>query len=114
MKSFVYAWRGMVYVWREEENFRVEITATIILIAVMIGTHFTTTEEALTTIAITMVLGSEIINTILEDTANELEPNHHSFIGKIKDMMAAFVLVNSIGAATIGLLVFYHHFGVGY
>jgi diacylglycerol kinase len=76
----------------------------------MVAMSFSFVESGFVVVAITLVLGSEILNTILEDTANELEPNHHSFIGKIKDMMAAVVLINSLAALVIGALVFYHHF----
>ena len=69
----------------------------------------THTEWALIIIAITLVLVSEVVNTALEKTLNHVEPNHHPSIAVIKDMAAAAVLISSLGAAIIGVAVFWNY-----
>ncbi|MEI6479125.1 MAG: diacylglycerol kinase [bacterium] len=50
------------------------------------------------------------MNTAIEDLCNKVEPEHDPAIGKIKDTMAAFVFVSSIGVSILGILIFAHHF----
>lgn len=109
--SFSHALRGFVYVWREERNFKFHTLAAALLIACIFWFEFTLTEGCFILLAIMLVLASEILNTVVEDTLDEIHPQHHKVVGKLKDMMAAIVLVNSVGAGIIGLLVFAKHFG---
>ena len=110
LNSFTFALNGLRTTWKEERNFRIEILATIPIVFSIFYFHFSFIESAFCIIAIIIVLSSEIINTAIEDLCNKVEPNHNPMIGKIKDLMAAFVLVSVLGASVVGLLVFYHHF----
>ncbi len=109
-KSFFYAFRGLKYVWQEERNFRIQSIIALFLIAVIFFFRFSYIESCAVILAITLVLASEILNTVLERTLNKVESNFSSIIGKIKDVMAGVVLINSIGAFIIGILTFWHHF----
>lgn len=71
---------------------------------------FSLIELALILFACLLVLGSEVINTFVEDILDEIHPDHHSVIGKAKDMMAGLVLLHSIGGMLIGVAVFSGHF----
>ncbi|MEK7187309.1 MAG: diacylglycerol kinase family protein [Patescibacteria group bacterium] len=105
-KSFQYAARGLRYVFREEENFYLQVYAAGLVIAAGWILDITRTDWLFLIFAIVLVLGSEILNTILEDVANELQPNHHPLVGKAKDMMAAFVLLSAMAAFLIGCFIF--------
>ena len=48
----------------------------------------------------------ELINTIFEKVVDVLRPRIHHYAEVIKDIMAAAVLVSSIGAVIIGVLIF--------
>ncbi|MEQ1561583.1 MAG: diacylglycerol kinase family protein [Nitrospira sp.] len=108
--SFIFACRGVKTTWKEEHQFRIEISATVLVFLGLFYFHFTLLESALCVFAITLVLSAEIINTALEDLCNKVEPHHDTTIGKIKDTAGAFVMVTVIGAVIVGLLVFYNHF----
>lgn len=110
MNSFVFAWHGLVTVWKEELNFRIEVFISFFVIFYLVWFKFSFSESVACIIGITLVLISEIINTAVEDLCNKVEPNHDVFIGKIKDTMGAFVLISVLGALAIGVLVFYNHF----
>jgi len=110
IQSFIYAFRGLKYAWRKERNFRIQIIAALFLVIIIFFFHFSYLEASLLIFAATLVLTSELLNTVLEKTLDELEPNQNPQIGKIKDMMASTVLLGSIGAIVIGILVFLHHF----
>ena len=108
--SFLFAWRGLLTVWNEEHNFRIEIVVALLVIFSIFYFQFSFIEAVLCIIAMTIVLSAEIINTVIEDLCNKVEPHHDQIIAKIKDTSGAFVLVSVLGAIIVGLLVFYHHF----
>ena len=106
IKSFRYAWQGFRYVFKEEDNFYFQSLGAVIAIGAGWLLEISRLDWLFVVMAITLVLGSEILNTILEDICNEIEPNHHPIVGRVKDMMASFVLLSSVAALVIGCLVF--------
>jgi diacylglycerol kinase len=52
------------------------------------------------------VLVLEIINSIFERIVDVYKPRLNPYVRDIKDMMAAAVLIASLGAAIIGLMIF--------
>jgi diacylglycerol kinase len=110
LKSFNYAVKGLISTWKEEPNFRIEVIVAVLVLFCMFYFSFTLAEIAFCILVITMVLTAEIVNTIIEDVCNKIEPNHDPFIEKIKDMSSAFVLLSTLGSLAIGIIVFYNHF----
>ena len=60
-------------------------------------------------LAMVAVWAAECINTALERLADAVSEERHPLIKQAKDMAAAAVLVTAIGAAVIGVLVFWPH-----
>lgn len=110
LKSLVYASRGLETAWKEEHNFRLETVVSVLVLALAYFYRLNYLEFALVIIAVVLVLGAEILNTAVEDLCNKVEPSQDSIIGKIKDLMAAFVLVVVIGAVFLTVIAFLHHF----
>lgn len=110
LKSFKYALNGFRTVWKEEVNFRVEVFAGIIALSSIFYFDLNYLEASLIIFAVTLVLVSEIINTIVEDLCNKIEPNNDPVIGKIKDLSASFVLLSCSGSLVVGIYVFCEHF----
>lgn len=110
LKSFRFAVDGVRTVWREEFNFRIEvgISASVIALGVYLG--IMTIEWLFIVVAIGMVLSAEVVNTVIEDLCNKIEPKNDPVIGKIKDMMAGFVLIASLASLIIGLVIFSKYF----
>ena len=109
-QSFFYALNGLKTTWQEEHNFRVDFFCAILVLTLAFYFNFNFIEYALCIFAITIVLAGEIVNTAIEDLCNKVQPNHDPVIGKIKDVMAAFVFITASGDFVIGVLVFVHHF----
>lgn len=63
-------------------------------------------ERIALSLVITLVLVLELINTIMEKIVDILKPRIHHYVEIIKDMMAAAVLIASLGALAVGLLIF--------
>ncbi len=109
INSFWFALNGLRTVWREEHNFRVEVFIAVLVAFVIFYFSFSFVETVFCVLAMTLVLCAEILNTVIEDICDKMEPNEDLIIGKIKDMSGAFVLISVFGAIIVGLLVFYSH-----
>ena len=101
---------GLKTVWCEEQNFRIDILVAFLVLIFAFVFKFSFSELLAIFVAIILVASAEMVNTAIEDLCNKVQPNQDPLIGKIKDIMAGFVLFISSGSAVIGLLVLAHHF----
>ncbi len=106
LKSFNYAFSGMVTMLAEEHNARIHLIATFFTILLSIGFNISGYEWALILFAIGLVFCLEIINTIIENLADIISPDKNEKIKKIKDMSAAAVLLAAFIALVIGIIIF--------
>jgi len=97
-------------VWKEEINFRIETLVAFFVLLFAWYFDFSFAENVAVLVAIFLVLSGEIINTAIEDLCNKIEPNTDMAIAKIKDVMAGFVLLSSLGASILGVFVLVNHF----
>ncbi len=109
-KSLRYALKGIVVVAREEQSFRLQLVAALVVVALMFGLGLRVPEKALLTLAIVLVLVLELVNSIFERMVDILKPRIHHYVEDIKDIMAGTVLVASVGALLIGVLIFWPYF----
>ncbi|MFW0862143.1 MAG: diacylglycerol kinase family protein [Candidatus Komeilibacteria bacterium] len=107
IRSINRAWHGLIKVWQDEQNFRIELFISVIVVALMFYLHITLKEAVILILVIFTVLILEIINTVMERMADILKPKIHHYVAVLKDMMAAAVLLASIAAIIIGVLIFY-------
>ena len=106
VKSFQYAIKGFWYVFNNEQSFRLHLLATAVVLLFMIYFQVKLWEAVILFLVIIIVLVLELINTIFEKMVDILKPRIHFYAEVIKDIMAATVLVASIGALVIGILIF--------
>jgi diacylglycerol kinase len=107
IRSFQTAFRGLWWALREEPAFKYMIAAALVVFA---GIVYFPTKRSENIALITMifaVLGLELINSVLERFLDFLQPQYDERVRTIKDIMAAIVLLTSIGAALIGTLIFW-------
>lgn len=112
IRSFGYAFKGIKQIYKEEQNFRVHTFVSVLVIVGLIAFSFTYIESAVILLCIGFVLVTEMVNTVIENTWDHLEPNHHPVVKSVKDMMAAAVLISAATAIIVGVLVVTHHFFV--
>ena len=105
--SVRHALRGLVYAFRYEKNFQNEIGIAILVTIAMFYFDITRGEMVAILFMIITVLIMELINTVFERVVDILKPRIHPYAKLIKDLMAATVLITSIGAVVIGLIIFY-------
>jgi len=108
--SFSSAVTGLKYTFNHEQNFRLQVfLACVVLVATFIF-PLKVWEVILVILLVVAVLAMELLNTALEYFADLLKPRLHHYVSVIKDIMAAAVLITSLGALIIGLIIFVPHF----
>ncbi len=111
-QSVGHAWRGIAFVWREERNFRLEVTAGILVILVTAILHFTYVEFCIVIACIAGVLTAEIINTITEELLDVIAPTYSEHVRHLKDVTAGAVLLLSFASLIAGIATILHHFSI--
>lgn len=108
IKSFSNAFRGMRVAF-SERNFRLQSAAAVAVLAMMFFFNVSLVEKGLLILLIIIVLILEILNSILERLVDVLKPRLHTYVKDVKDMAAGAVFVASLGAATVGIIIFWPH-----
>ena len=108
LRSFKYALHGFKFVW-QEQNFRVQCFISAIVVILMYVYDLSRLEKVALILVIISILSLESLNTIFERLSDILKPRLHDYILIIKDIMAATVLLASIGAIIIGVMIFWPH-----
>lgn len=106
LNSFKYACNGLKVLFREENNAKVHLLITVIVIVLSFLFGLNVYEWIAIVFSIGFVIATEIINSAIEDICNFIHPGKDDGIKKIKDLSAAAVLVSAITAFTIGLIIF--------
>ncbi len=105
-KSFRFALRGFWYVVRNEQNIRIHLLASVVVVVLMIYFRVALWQAIILILVILLVFLLELINTIFEKMVDILRPRIHYYAEVIKDVMAAAVLITAIGAIVVGILIF--------
>lgn len=106
LKSFVYAIRGIGEVFRQEQNFKVHILATVLVIVFGLWLRVSPIEWCILFLTVSLVLAAEMLNTALEKLCDLTHPEQNETVRIIKDISAGMVLVCAIGALCTGLVIF--------
>lgn len=110
LQSFRDALRGVVYVFKNEQNFRIQFVIALLVIAAVIYFPLHSWEVVLLVLLMVMVLTMELLNSAVERLSDLLKPRLHHYVGTIKDMMAAAVLITSLGALIVGVIIIWPYF----
>lgn len=89
-----------------ERNFQIELFVASIVLFGMIAFDLSVLERVALILCIAWVLTLELVNTAVERIMDVLQPRIHPYARIIKDVMAAAVLVSSVGALLVGLSIF--------
>ena len=108
-QSIRYAWRGVRHVYRHEQNFRIQVSIGVLVIALMFVFGLNRLEKVVILLLVISVLSLELLNSALEKFIDVMKPRLHSQVEVVKDIMAAVVLCTSAGALLIGVLLFWPH-----
>ena len=101
LRSFGYAWQGILSCVGKEQNLSFHLIATVIVIIAGFVLGITHTEWTVIILCISIVIAAELFNTAIE---------RHPIAGQVKDIAAGAVLVCAVAAAIIGLIIFIPYF----
>lgn len=106
IRSFSYAFEGMVALFRYENNARFHLIAAfgVVLLGIVLGLE--RFEWALVAIVVGAVWAAEAFNTAIEKLCDLVSPDYHPQIKAAKDLAAAGVMITSVVAVVVGAIVF--------
>lgn len=105
VKSFKYAFEGLSFAVKYNQNIRIHIIAAVLVVLLSIFLKVNHFEIGILAIMILLVISTEMINTSIEEMTN-LITNEHKKEAKIaKDVAAGMVLITSLGSLVVGVLI---------
>jgi diacylglycerol kinase (ATP) len=99
---------GLVHTARTERSFRVQLAALAAVLLLLLLLRPGALWWALLMLAGTGVLAAELLNTAIEQLADELNPRHSPGIRVVKDCAAAGVLIAVLGALAVAVAFAVH------
>jgi diacylglycerol kinase (ATP) len=106
IKSFGYAFNGIGYLLKNENNSRYQLAVGVVTIGLGIYMEVSYSEWIILITMIGLILMAEAFNTAIEKLCDIVHPDHHAQIGMVKDIAAGAVLLISITAAIAGAIIF--------
>ncbi|MBD5138451.1 MAG: diacylglycerol kinase family protein [Ruminococcus sp.] len=106
LKSFVYAFRGILAAVKTQRNMRIHFTAAVYVTAFSFFYDLTRAEYALLALTFGAVISCEMINTAVEAAVDISSPGYSEKAGFAKDAAAGAVLVAAVFAVVVGVLLF--------
>ena len=107
LKSFSHACRGIVYAFRHERNFRIQVVIAVLVWLAAVWFPLQAWQRIIILLLIMTVLTLELVNTIFERIIDVVKPQLATFVREIKDLMSAAVFLASLFALAIGLFIFW-------
>jgi diacylglycerol kinase len=106
LKSFVYAWNGIVQFLRKEPNAQIHLAASVFVIVLSVTLRVNKSEAIAVVFSMALVWITEMINTAIEKAMDFISVKTHTRIKFIKDVSAGAVLVAAVAALIVGSIVF--------
>ena len=106
INSFKYAYQGLKYAFKYEQNILVHFLATVIAILLGFIFNISNTEWLVIFLIIGLVIATELINTSIEATIDLITDEINPIAKIAKDTAAAAVLVFGFTALAIAALIF--------
>jgi len=106
LKSFVYAWEGILSFFRWEHNAQIHLVITSLVLVLSVTVGLTTWEAIAVVFSIAFVWVAEMFNTAIEKSMDFISTQKHPEIKLVKDISAGAVLIACAAAVIVGCLVF--------
>ncbi|HXA02196.1 MAG TPA: diacylglycerol kinase family protein [Cytophagaceae bacterium] len=106
LQSFRYAIRGIWLVFRNENNAKIHLLATLVVLCAGFYFNLTRKEWLGLFLAIALVWICEAFNTAIEKLVNLAHPGYSRQAGEIKDIAAGAVLIAAIFSIITALIIF--------
>lgn len=104
--SFGYAWEGIMYTLKHDQNILIHFLFAVAVIAAAVILGLNHVEVSVLGIAILFVIIAEMLNTAIEKTIDLITSEHRIDAKIAKDVSSGMVLVSAVGAAILGVFIF--------
>lgn len=104
--SFVCAVNGLVYTLRTQRNTRIELAATVVVIACGMWLGIEPVDWALLALTVGMILALEAVNSAIEALVDLVSPEYHDLARIAKDCAAGSMLFAVLGSLGVALAIF--------
>jgi diacylglycerol kinase len=108
-KSIGIAFNGIIDLIKSENNAKIHLISTIVVIIVGFKLQFLAIEWLWISLAIAGVWVAELINTSIEKLTDLISPEQNPIAKKVKDYAAGAVLVMAIWAIFVFCLISFPH-----
>ena len=106
IKSFDFAFSGVIYFFKTEHNAWIHFLATITILMLALIYKVSNIELLALVFVIGLVFITEALNTAIEKLADFVSATQHPQIKIVKDVAAAAVLFAAFTAFVTGLIIF--------
>lgn len=106
IRAFKFAFKGFWILITSENSIIAQCIIAIVVTVFGFIMNISATEWMFQTLAISLVLVAESLNTGIEKLADFVHPEHHKQIGRIKDISAGAAFFAAIFAVIIGLIIY--------
>ncbi len=107
LKSFQYAFKGLVRCVQSERNMRIHVVCAVTVVLLSLFFDFSLTQYALLFVAFALVMGFEMVNTAVEALVDFCAPQYDALARVAKDIAAGAVLLSAIFAVVCGVCLFW-------
>ncbi len=105
--SFKHAWDGLVVAFKEEQSFRIQLFAGLLVTVLALFLPLQRWERSIVILVIAAVLVLELLNSIVERFVDMLKPRVHEYARQIKDLSAAVVFLVALTAVILAIVIFW-------
>ena len=105
-KSFRYAFEGIIYTLKYEQNMLIHVLATIAVIGLGLIVKLSIVEWLFCILFIGIVIATELINSSIEAVVDLISPEKNSLAKVAKDTASGAVLVFALTSLIGGLIIF--------
>ncbi|MBK9270738.1 MAG: diacylglycerol kinase family protein [Saprospiraceae bacterium] len=105
--SVKYAFSGLVQALHSEQNTRIHLLASALVIVASWYFELSKIEWCIVIFCIGLVWSAEIFNTAIEKLSDVVSQDYHPKIKVVKDLSAAAVFIASLTTLMVGSIIFY-------
>ena len=102
LKSFRYAFRGIIYCINNERNMRVHTVVALYVFVFSFFFHLTRAEYGVLFLTFAQVIAAELFNTVAEELSDFSAASFNPVVRIVKDMASGGVLVGAVFSVYFG------------
>ena len=106
IRSFGYAFKGVAHATATQLNFRIHLAATVLALLLGYFLKISAGQWLWIALSITLVLVTELFNTMIEALTDFVSPGFNDTAGRVKDMSAGTVVIAALFALITGLVIY--------